>query len=194
MSLTGVSHSCMVELHANVACMRNHPATKHVPTSTGTLVVRAHIILAAISTAPDASSCVRVENRNLMRNITAKFIDMPVSEAYPAMRISSCMSAVVPTMSVAAARYTPPANCTMSTKKMNRYGFNRRGTKSGTSGMSNGPCGACRSAISVFYFTFHIHACAQSGYVVGAVVAVKLDSHRNALAHLHEISGRVVLR
>ena len=30
MSRTGVNHSCMVELHANVACILNHPATKQV--------------------------------------------------------------------------------------------------------------------------------------------------------------------
>ena len=40
----------MVELQANVACIRNHPATKHVITSTGTEVVYAQIIFAAMST------------------------------------------------------------------------------------------------------------------------------------------------
>ena len=52
----------------------------------------------------DTRSWERVENRNLMRNITAKLIAMPMSEAYPAMRMSSCISAVVPTISDAAAR------------------------------------------------------------------------------------------
>ena len=104
MSRTGVSQSCMVELHASVACILNQPATKQVPTSSGTLVVWAQITLAAISTAPAASSCTRLEKRNLMRNITAKLTARPISEAYPAMRISSCINAVVPTMSEAAAR------------------------------------------------------------------------------------------
>lgn len=61
MSRTGVSHSCMVELQANVACILNHPATRHVITSTGTEVVLAQIIFAAISTAPAVSSWVRLE-------------------------------------------------------------------------------------------------------------------------------------
>ena len=104
MSRTGVSHSWMVELQANVACMRNHPATKHVATSNGTLSVCAQTTLATISTMPQTISWVRAENRNLMRNITAKLTASPTSDAYPAIRISSCMSAVVPTMSEAAAR------------------------------------------------------------------------------------------
>ncbi|WP_290095223.1 hypothetical protein [Bacteroides acidifaciens] len=141
MSRTGVNHSWIVELQANVACILNHPATKQVITSTGTESVEAQMKLAAISTIHAASSCVRLENRNLMRNITAKFIAMPISEAYPAMSISSCMSAVVPTMLDAAARYTPPENWIISTKNMKIHGFSLRGTKSGTSGISNGPCG-----------------------------------------------------
>ena len=71
----------MVELHANVACILNQPATKQVATSRGTLVVWAQIRFAAISTAADARSCARVENLNLMRNITAKFIARPINEA-----------------------------------------------------------------------------------------------------------------
>ena len=71
----------MVELQANVACILNHPATRQVATRTGTLVVMAHITFAAISTIPDASNWIRLEYRNLMRNITAKFIDMPMREA-----------------------------------------------------------------------------------------------------------------
>ena len=81
MSRTGVSHSCMVELQAKVACMRNHPATKHVATSSGTHVVCAQMMLAAMSTAPAAMSCVRLVKRNFMRNITAKLMAMPTSEA-----------------------------------------------------------------------------------------------------------------
>ena len=39
MSRTGVIQSCMVELQANVAHILNHPAMKHVVTSSGTLSV-----------------------------------------------------------------------------------------------------------------------------------------------------------
>ncbi len=94
----------MVELQANVACIRNHPAIKQVATRTGTEVVSAQIIVASRITIHDAISCIRVENLNFMRNITAKLIDIPISEAYPAIRISSCINAVVPTISVTDAR------------------------------------------------------------------------------------------
>lgn len=104
MSRTGVNHNWMVELQANVACILNHPATRQVVTKTGTLVVEAHMILAAISTKADTRSWVRVENLNFTRNITAKLIDMPISKAYPAIRMSSCIRAVVPTMFEAAVR------------------------------------------------------------------------------------------
>ncbi len=82
----------------------NHPATRQAPTSTGTLDVAAHTTLATSSTPPHTSNCVRVEKRNLMRNITAKLMLMPISEAYPAISMSSVISAPVPTMSEAAAR------------------------------------------------------------------------------------------
>lgn len=188
MSRTGVSHSWMVELHASVACILNHPATKQVTTSTGTDVVCAHIIFAAIRTMHAASNCVRVEKRNFMRNITVKFIASPISDAYPAMRISSVMSAVLPTISEAAARYIPPENCIIRTKNMNRYGFNRRGTKSGTSGISNGPCGACQSAISILHTTFHIHSGPQFCHFLRLVVGAELNSYRHTLAHFYEIA------
>ena len=81
MSRTGVSHNCIVELQASVACILNHPATKQVPTSNGTLVVWAHIILATIRTIPEVTNWVRVEKRNLMRNMTAKLMANPISEA-----------------------------------------------------------------------------------------------------------------
>ena len=83
----------MVELQAKVPCMRNHPATKQTPTSRATLSVSAQTTLAAISTAATASSWVRVEKRNLMRNMTAKLSAMPAREAYPAMRTSWVISA-----------------------------------------------------------------------------------------------------
>ena len=35
MSRTGVSHSCMVDMHSNVPHMRNTPATKHAANNTG---------------------------------------------------------------------------------------------------------------------------------------------------------------
>ena len=127
MSLTGGSQSWMVELQANVACILNQPATKQVPTSRGTLVVWAHITLAAISTAADTSNCNRVENLNFIRNMTAKLMARPTMEAYPAIRMSSCIRAVVPTMSMAAARYAPPENWMINTNSMNRYGLSRRG-------------------------------------------------------------------
>ncbi len=129
MSRAGVSHSWMVELHANVACILNHPATKQTATRSGIESVLAHIRLAAISTAPDTRSWVRVEKRNLIRSMTAKFIAIPTSDAYPAISISSCIRAVVPTMSEAAARYTPPENWTIRTKRMKSQGFSRRGMK-----------------------------------------------------------------
>ena len=127
MSRTGVSHSWMVELQARVACILNHPATKHTVTIRGTEVEQAHTMLATMSTMAADRSCARLEKRNLKRNITAKFMDMPMSEAYPIIRMSSCIRAVVPTMSEAAARYTPPENWMMSTKKMNSHGLSRRG-------------------------------------------------------------------
>ena len=127
MSRTGVSHSWMVELQASVACILNHPATKHTATIRGTEVEQAHTMLATMSTMAADRSCVRLEKRNLKRNITAKFMDMPMSEAYPIIRMSSGIRAVVPTMSEAAARYTPPENWMMRTKKMNSHGLSRRG-------------------------------------------------------------------
>ncbi len=81
MSRTGVSQSWMVELQANVACILNQPATKQVATSSGTESVVAHIQLAAMSTMQAESSWMRLEKRNLMRNITAKLMAMPTSEA-----------------------------------------------------------------------------------------------------------------
>ena len=71
----------MVELQANVACMRKKPAMKQVNTNTGTEVVWAQIRVEASNTAPHTSRLVRLENRNLMRNITQKLIAMPTKEA-----------------------------------------------------------------------------------------------------------------
>lgn len=81
MSRTGVSQSWMVELHAKVACIRNHPAIKQVVTSNGTEAVCAHITLAAISTIPDTINCVLVENLNFILNITAKLTAIPTRDA-----------------------------------------------------------------------------------------------------------------
>lgn len=127
MSRTGVIQSCMVELQANVAHILNHPAKKQVVTSTGTEDVWAQIILAAIKAMQHIDNATRLEYRNFSRNMTAKFIDIPISWAYPAMRISSCIRAVVPTMSEAAARYRPPENWIIRTNNMNNHGFKRRG-------------------------------------------------------------------
>ena len=79
-------------------------------TNIDTLVVYAQMKFAAISTIDETRSWVRVENLNLILNITAKFIANPMIDAYPAINISSCISAVVPTISVAAARYNPSEN------------------------------------------------------------------------------------
>lgn len=104
MSRTGVSQSWMVELQTSVAHIRNHPARKQAQTSTGTESVTAQTKLATISALQHIRRPIRLEKRNLRRNMTAKLMDMPTSIAYPAMSMSSCIRPVVPTMSEAAAR------------------------------------------------------------------------------------------
>ena len=51
----------MVELHANVAHMRNHPATKQVATNRGTEVVLAQMKVEAIRTMQHTVRLIRLE-------------------------------------------------------------------------------------------------------------------------------------
>ena len=156
-----VAHRCQPQLNGRVAReggLHSEPARNeagdHQNRHAGGI---AHMMLAAINTAAETRSCDLVENLNLMRNITAKLIARPTSDAYPAIRMSSCINPVVPTISEAAARYTPPENWTIKTNIMNRYGLSRLGMKFGTSGISKGPCGACQSPMSILHAAFHIH-------------------------------------
>lgn len=147
----GVSHSCMVELHRNVAHIRNHPAMNEAATIKATDSVMVHNAEHAIIAVRHIMNPVRAENLNFNRNITQKLIDIPTSCAYPAIRMSCCIRALSPTISVAAARYRPPENWMIMTQSTNIQGLSRRGMLSVISGMSNGPFRTGPDISMVFY-------------------------------------------
>ena len=103
-SRLGVIQSWIVELHSKVPHILKNPAIKQVATSMGTLVVFMQIRLQAIIAEQQISRDVLEVKRNLSRNMIANVSAMPAMEAYPAIMISSCISAVEPTISLTAAK------------------------------------------------------------------------------------------
>jgi len=89
----------MDEKHSNVPHIRKNPAIKQVTANNGRLRVCMVTRLQTISPIATAGKIVRVGNRNFNRNKTGKAIVNPMNEAYPAMRISSCISEVAPIIS-----------------------------------------------------------------------------------------------
>lgn len=100
----GVMRSCIDEKHSKVPHMRRAPVKKQVTANTGRLRVLMVMILPTMSPMATTGRMVREGKRNFRRNRMGNIIVMPMNEAYPAMRISSCMSAVAPTISLTEAR------------------------------------------------------------------------------------------
>lgn len=95
----GVMRSWMVEKHSNVPHMRSTPEQKQVTTSTGTLRVCMVTRLHTMRPAQTHWRIRREVKRNFRRNRMGNTIEMPRNEASPAMRMSSCINAVSPTIS-----------------------------------------------------------------------------------------------
>jgi len=129
-----------VELHSNVAHILKMPAIKETATSKGTLWVYILIRLLTIRAMQHVINEVLDEKRNFNLNIMVKVNAIPTIEAYPTIIISSCIKAVEPTISLTAARYTPPDdNWIITTKRTIIQGFSFSGTKSLIEGIEKGP-------------------------------------------------------
>ena len=81
MSRTGVSHSCMVDMHSNVPHMRNTPATKHAANNTGREPVFMHARLQAMIMTEHTVNATFEGNLNFSLNITVKVSAIPTIEA-----------------------------------------------------------------------------------------------------------------